>query len=413
MLRTKRSVTVTALGGRSVDLPMLSILYLAHDITDPAVRRRIMMLQAGNAAVTLAGFRRSEEPVGSVAGVAPCDLGVTHDGRFAHRLAATCGAAIRLGATIKKFGEPDLIIARNLEMLALAGRVRAKFKTDIPIVYECLDIHRLLLREDRIGRFLRKTERLFARKVALVITSSPAFQRSYFRPRRQVDAPILLVENKVLDLTLQDDAHSHSTIIPAPGAPWRIGWFGALRCRKSLDLLSEFTRRMEGRFEVVLRGRPAYSEFDDFAAAVAAEPYIRFEGAYEYPGDLAGIYGQVHFTWAIDFFEEGLNSNWLLPNRLYEGCGFGAVPVALQKTETGRFLEERGIGLTMAQPSVESLCLSLGGITTKSYLKHRAAVLAEDRKTWICDRSECHQLVAHLKDAAGRHVEATNRRLVA
>ena len=99
-------------------------------------------------------------------------------------------------------------------------------------------------------------------------------------------------------------------------------WFGALRCTKSLELLAAFTRATQGRFEVVLRGRPARVEFDDFDGFVQAEPHMRFEGAYRNPGDLPSIYGEVHFSWAIDFFEEGMNSNWLLPNRLYEGGRF-------------------------------------------------------------------------------------------
>ena len=155
----------------------------------------------------------------------------------------------------------------------------------------------------------------------------------------------MLLENKVLELAGQVRwiAEPPETA-PSCGEPWKIGWFGALRCRKSLELLAAFTRRMEGRFEVVLRGRPAYSEFADFDGFVAAEPYIRFEGAYRNPEDLAGIYGEVHFSWAIDFFEEGLNSSWLLPNRLYEGCRHGAVPIAMRQTETGRFLAGRHLG---------------------------------------------------------------------
>ena len=149
---------------------------------------------------------------------------------------------------------------------------------------------------------------------------------------------------------------------PADGEAWKIGWFGALRCRKSLALLAAFTRRMDGRFEVVLRGRPAYSEFDDFDRLVAAEPHIRFAGPYRNPEDLAAIYGEVHFCWAIDFFEEGLNSRWLLPNRLYEGCRFGAVPIAMRSTETGRFLADRHLGLLLDDPSADALAALLGGL---------------------------------------------------
>ena len=40
---------------------MLHILYLVHDLSDPAVRRRVIMLQAGGAKVTVAGFRRAQD----------------------------------------------------------------------------------------------------------------------------------------------------------------------------------------------------------------------------------------------------------------------------------------------------------------------------------------------------------------
>jgi hypothetical protein len=58
---------------------MLRILYLVHDLADPAVRRRVTMLEAGGATVTLAGFRRGPVPE-RVDGPAPIELGRTEDG---------------------------------------------------------------------------------------------------------------------------------------------------------------------------------------------------------------------------------------------------------------------------------------------------------------------------------------------
>ena len=160
--------------------------------------------------------------------------------------------------------KPDLIIGRNLEMLALANRAKALFAADTPIVYECLDIHRLLLRQNGIGRAMRAAERLLGRDSVLLMTSSPAFVREYFEPFRQFNAPVALLQNKVLEIAGKPAEGLRLAAPPADGEPWKIGWFGALRCRKSLELLAAFTRQMDGRFEVVLRGRPAYSEFDDF-----------------------------------------------------------------------------------------------------------------------------------------------------
>lgn len=375
---------------------MLRVLYLVHDLSDPAARRRVLMLKAGGAEVTLAGFHRSSEPVGSVGGVTPIDFGVTHDGRFAHRLAATAKAALLLRPGLRGVPKPDVIIGRTLEMLAIANGANAIFSGDVPVVYECLDVHRLMLRKDPLGRAMRAVERTLAGRTSLLMTSSPAFVREYFKPFGQVDAPILLLQNKVLEVHGTADA-IEPPVASAHGEPWRIGWFGALRCRKSLDLLSAFTRKMEGRFEVVLRGRPAYSEFRDFNRTVAEEPFISFWGSYRNPEDLPAIYRQIHFAWTIDFFEEGLNSSWLLPNRLYEGCRYGAVPIAMRQTETGRFLAERGLGLLLPESSADALVAVLGGIDAANYAVKRRRVAAEDRGTWVCDLNDCRALVDRLR----------------
>jgi len=376
---------------------MLHVLYLVHDLSDPAVRRRVIMLQAGGADVTLAGFKRADKPVAGLETLSPIDLGPTQDGKFAQRIVAIAKAALSLGGKLQGIRKPDVIIGRNLEMLALANRAKALFSADAPIVYECLDIHRLLLGQNRISRALRRAERVLGKNAALLMTSSPAFVRDYFQRFRQIDAPVALLQNKVLELNGGSDAGNQALQGPKPGEPWKIGWFGALRCRKSLELLAEFTRRMEGRFEVVLRGRPAYSEFTDFDGFVAAEPYLRFEGAYRNPEDLPRVYGEVHFSWAIDFFEEGLNSTWLLPNRLYEGCRYGAVPIAMRNTETGRFLADRHLGMLLSEPSVDALAALFDELTPETYAAARRKILAEDRGTWVCDARDCRALVERLK----------------
>ena len=131
---------------------MLHVLYLVHDVSDPAVRRRITMLRAGGARVTLAGFRRTADPVAEIEGLEPIDLGATRDGRFGQRVASVAKAALSIGSKLRSMPRPDLIIARNLEMLALARRARTAFQATVPIVYECLDIHRLVLRNDLSAR---------------------------------------------------------------------------------------------------------------------------------------------------------------------------------------------------------------------------------------------------------------------
>lgn len=361
------------------------------------------MLRAGGAQVTLAGFRRTASPIADVDGLRPIDLGATRDGRFGQRLTAIAKAMVSIGsklaASSPAIPRPDLIIARNLEMLALARRARATFRAAVPIVYECLDIHRLVLRDDYLGKAIRAAERYLARDVKLLVTSSPAFVANYFKPFGQVAAPVELVENKYFETApvLADDRLRAETPV-AP--PWRIGWFGALRCRRSLELLAEFSRRLDGRFEIILRGRPALSEFPDFHAFVESEPWLSFRGPYRNPEDMAAIYQEVHFSWAIDFFEEGQNSEWLLPNRLYEGCRFGAVPISMGNTETGRFLQRQGLGILLPEASPAALESALGKMDEDRFRKLRGDVLARNPRTWSYNRSDCRAFVDKLSGLA-------------
>lgn len=382
-----------------------NILYLVHDLADPAVRRRVMMLQAGGATVTLAGFRRPGKTAIRLPALKVVELGVTYDARMAHRIAAVARACVQARRILSGVAKPDVILARNLEMLAVARSLRSSLGGgDVPLVYESLDIHRLLLRGDVAGASLRGLERWLARDADLLITSSPAFVRNYFDVFRTVAAPVALVENKHLEL------------MPAPGPParpetpppWRIGWFGAIRCSRSLDMLAAFVGGSEGRYQGVIRGIPAPASVPQFQERVYAEPGLSFLGPYRNPEDIASIYGSVHFAWAIDLYEEGANSEWLLPNRLYEGCRFGAVPIALARTETGRYLAERKIGVLLQEPTVECLSEVMARFDAADIEDLRAAVIRRPLSSWIATQEDCQLLVQRLIDLQrGRSIDST------
>lgn len=389
---------------------MTHILYLAHDLADPAIRRRVMTLQAGGATVTLAGFTRGENALAKVDGLSPIVLGETADGQFVQRITAVAKSSLNLAGKLRGIEKPDVILARNLEMLALARRANGVFGSTVPVVYECLDIHRLLLNEGPAGKILNTVQRYLAGDARLLITSSPAFVDHYFKPRSGLDLPVLLQENKVLMLN-DETAPALSPRAPAAGEPWKIGWFGALRCKKSLDILADFAARMGGKVEIVLRGRPAYSEFNDFDRIVANAPHVTFHGPYRNPEDLASIYQGVQFTWAIDLFEEGQNSSWLLPNRLYEGCLYGTLPIAAAGTETARFLERRGIGHVLQTANPQSLEALFATVDAESYSADFAKLAAIDRRQWVTNHDDCVQLVRRLQTlttsaASGQPVDA-------
>lgn len=371
----------------------MNVLYLVHDLADSAVRKRIKMLKAGNAIVSVAGFVR-EQSSGAVdiEGCQPIVLGTTRDGKFGDRVLKVLFSRSVTQLHNQKY---DVIIARNLEMLALARRVTFSSRSATRIVYECLDIHRIMLNQGTLGKFARAVERWLLRSTSMLITSSPAYLTNYFKPKQQLTKPVLLVENKVLDLE-QNDATAVTERNSSAAPAWRIGWFGILRCRKSLAILSAFSRMMDGKVQVVLRGKPAYQEFDNFDAEVAAEPYLSFEGAYKSPEDLKSIYEDVDFIWAIDFFEEGLNSSWLLPNRIYEGCRYGRVPIAVNGTETANFLKNSAIGLTVKEATPEVLRDIFSQITPLDADKLKQRVQQSDPRKFTFTKASCSSLVDEI-----------------
>lgn len=368
---------------------MTHVAYLVPDLTDPAVARRRAMLQAGGAHVRTAGFHR--RPMDrSDENVVP--LGMTRDADLGQRLRAVGRWLLRPFALRRLVRGSRIVIARNLEMLVLA-RVALIGRAAIPLHYECLDIHRLMLGQGVVSRGLRAVEALLLRRVSRVIVSSPAFERQYFKVHHAGRSRCLLVENRLLAL---DDAMIPTGAITAPEPPWVIGWFGMIRCRRSLAILAALAEAAHGRIRVVIRGRPTTAVFADLAAEVARLPGVSFEGGYT-SQDLPRLYSEVHFVWAIDFYEEGLNSAWLLPNRLYEGGAFDRPVIALRGVETARWLQARQAGLVVTDPEPQ-LGAALQTLTAERYAELTAAARAIPRSDLICDRDACVVFLNQLNE---------------
>jgi succinoglycan biosynthesis protein ExoL len=366
------------------------VAYLAHDLSDSAVSRRVEMFGAGEADVKVAGFCRASEPPPTIEDAPITMLGRTYDSALAQR-------AIRLTATLARPGvlettirSANVIVARNLEMLLLAQRVRF-FAPNARLVYECLDIHRSLLGGTIASRALRWIERRALRGVDLVLISSPEFQSKYLEPFQTITAPVMLVENKLLML-----APSSVPLRSRPAGPrWTIGWFGNLRCRKTMAALRRLALEGAGRVEILIAGRPSEAEFNDFASLIV-EPYMRFVGPYS-RDELPDLYAQCHFAWAIDYFEEGLNSSWLLPNRLYEAIACGAVPVALAHVATGAWLARRNAGVLLSnRDSVDELLGMLIHLDPRGYAVLHDRISAVPRSAIIATRADCIDLVEAL-----------------
>ncbi len=323
---------------------MTTIAFFGHNVADAAIRRRIEAFEADG--LDVRGYMARRGPAFDP-GWPVVDLGETRDGAFVQRIRSVFSGAARAAADPALDGA-DVLYARNLDMLATAFLAKRKRGLGTPVIYECLDVHRLMVRNDPVGLGLRAIERSLLSRCQALVVSSPGFLANYFEPRHAGRYRSVLVENRLAEGMAYGPRPAPRTHDAA--APLRLGWVGVLRCGRSFRLLCQLADAFPGRLEIHLHGRPAHNEIDDFDAHIARRANMTYHGPYRAPEDLAGIYAGIDTVWAGDFMEAGYNSVWLLPNRIYEGGYYATPPIAPAGTQTAAWIDRHDSGVLVAEP---------------------------------------------------------------
>ena len=371
----------------------MKICYFVHDVGHPDLARRFGMLRAGGAETAVIGFHRFRRADDELAH-AVVDLGPTVDAQFVQRIWAVASAIPRLRQWADKIASSQVILARNLEMLFLADIARRLYAPRAALVYECLDIHRLMLSSHVAGLALRSLERRLLRRCQGLMVSSPAFVREYFRRISAHLPKVFVVENKVF---LEGGPSGPGMQVLPSGPPWRIGWFGMLRCRRSLDILIRALRTIPEDLQVIAAGRPVPDVFPNFEKDIEGVPGLTFLGPYrDDADDLTRLFGSVHFAWAMDFYEATTNSSWLLPNRLYRAALYGTVPLAMANVETGRWLQANQTGVLLEEPAEEALVDAIRNMTPEKFAGAKAGLHRIPRSALVAEVDDCRALVNEL-----------------
>jgi succinoglycan biosynthesis protein ExoL len=368
---------------RQLDAPVIA--FFGHDAREPTVVKRITAFMAEGCWVVGFTFQRERHAIGPAAAPAwtNVDLGFTVDRNYLRRIPRLFLAVLRVLAQRDHLHRVDVLYARNIDQALIACAVRRLARLHVPLVYEVLDVQRVFTRPGLLGWAFRFAERRILARSALLVISSPRFLTSYFRPVQNYAGPWYLLENKVAP-----GGGLPAVLRPPAPPPWVIGWSGVLRCRRSLSILVEIAARLGQRVRVVLRGRlsPCDISADDLAAASSRCPNLVFNGSYANPADLAAVYGAVHFTWAVDYTDAGFNSDWLIPNRIYEGGFHGAVMLARSGAATGDLVEKLGLGWTFQEPLADGVVAFLEQLAPDAYEAARSRVEATPRSCFVDEK---------------------------
>ncbi|WGH78923.1 glycosyltransferase family protein [Jannaschia ovalis] len=309
----------------------------------------------------------------------------TRNEALGRRAAVVAAAMLKMTGHRERLRAADVIVARNLDMLAIAAAARRMAGSRAALVYECLDIHAALTGPGARAAAMRAAERGLLAGVDMLAVSSPAFIRQYFEPVQGWRGPWALWENK---LAAGMALPKRPAVRPARAGPLRLGWVGTIRCAPSLDLLAVLAGRMGGEVEIHIHGVVHRHALPGFDAAIAAQSNIFVHGPYSYPDDLARIYGSLDLVWAQDLWRRGANSDWLLPNRIYEASWAGCPSLALAGTETGRRVAADGLGWAIDRPDPALLEARLRSLPREAIRARGQALLDRADGDFVQDPSE-------------------------
>ncbi len=373
---------------------MARLVFFGHNRKDAAIVRRIDSFMNVDVDVTGFMFRRDGEPEKPGPKWRNIDLGMVEHCRHAQRILTLLRAVWRSVTHRDILKKSDIVYARNLDMLALAFAGLAFVGKDRPkLVYECLDVHEAMTKPGLGGAVIRWFERAALRRIDLLVISSPGFIHNYFSPMQNYQGPHMLIENKVYFANEVVARPTPELLKDSATGPVTIAWVGILRCQKTLDLLKQLAKS-EGD-KVLIRFHGVISEFliPDFEEQIEPFPNILYEGPYQWPHGLAESYRGVHFVWAQELSWSGHNSDWLLPNRIYEGSYFGVLSLCVDGTETGRAVAERRLGYVLADAQHQTLIDFVRSLDREDVLIRQRELLLRPNTDFVASLNGTRDLV--------------------
>jgi succinoglycan biosynthesis protein ExoL len=366
---------------------MANILFFAPDLSETAQLRRIRSFARAGHKVGSVSMRKSVVRVDWP----DLDLGQIANEQLGRRLRLALRGLVKLWAYRRQVALADLIIARNIDMVLLALAARFMAGRRVPVVYECLDIHGIFTGTGRKARIARWVERFALTRVALLVVSSPGFIAHYFGSVQGYRGRWFLLENK---LWFPGPPLPRPAVTAGHAGPLVLGWVGAIRCQPSLDLLCAVAETMGNDLRIEVRGVIHTHALNNFQGRIAAHPNIHFGGPYDYPDGLAQVYGDCDLVWAQDLWQRGANSDWLLPNRIYEASWFGCPSIAVAGTQTAAKIEADGLGYVIDAATPEAMLGLLQGLTREKIAEVRNGILGRPDADFALADAEINAVVA-------------------
>ncbi|MEM6534024.1 MAG: glycosyltransferase, partial [Pseudomonadota bacterium] len=351
-------------------------IYVGVDATNPTLILRIRSFLRAGVELKAFTFRRHKFNTSFQPEWDNVHLGKTSDRNYIARLPTLFRGLLRMVREKQAFRAADFIYARNIDLLFLGLVARWWTGSQAKLVYEVEDVQEIFFKNTLGGRIFRWLERWALRRIDLLVPLSPGFIHGYFKPIQGYTGPHYVLENKIQLGDKSADGTALGRAWETIQDRWVIGWFGTLRCPKSMKLLEHIAQTLGDKVEIYTRGYPTETGLEAYMEIVNRNPNWTYEGEYTIPDDLEAMYGRVHFSWCLDFLDEFGNSPLLLACRMYQGGFYGAVPLVVEDWEMDRWLKRAGIGYAFGVPYSDQIASFLKALSWDDYVDARGKIMA-------------------------------------
>lgn len=264
-----------------------------------------------------------------------------------------------LNKMVELSAEHDVIFVYTLDNFLLAWMGKVAARSDIKIVLFILDIRRLFI-GNKLTNHIIQSFLLFAfDKCELILVSSRDYIEGYVAKHvKQLPDKWLEIENKI-DPYVVDKSSDNNFLPPTKNDDSiTIGYFGILRCQRSLTALLMIAEQGQGKFNIEIRGE--FLGLKEAEQQISRTPNVNYLGRYKNPQDLSSIYNACDIIWACYPFETGeSNQRWAKTNRFYEAGYFKKPIIVNEGSNDARFVVKAKNGLVIDLTNVNKAVSSI------------------------------------------------------
>ncbi len=374
----------------------MKAIYVGVDATNPTLILRIRSFLRAGIDLTAFTYRREKFNTDFEPDWNNVHLGMTSDRNYWARIPRLISGVRKMLRRKQDLRDAEFIYARNFDLIIVGLFAKWFSGSNAKLVYEVEDVQEVFFKKTFSGWVFRTLEKWVLKHTDLLVLMSPGFMHGYFEPVQGYKGPWFVLENKIQLQGKSKTPTESGSVWQLNKDKWVIGWFGTLRCPRSMSLLEDIATTLGDKVEIYTRGYPTETGLDEYMKIVNRHPNWIYDGEYTIPDDLEDMYGRVHFSWCLDFLDEEGNSPLLLACRMYQGGFYGAVPLVVKGWEMDRWLKRAGIGHAFEAPYAQEVIKFLESHSRQTYDADRQTIM-DNREDWFLeDGRDTEAMIAQI-----------------